>query len=398
MKGLRILCLVLASWLLFVLPSCGGGGGATGSGGTGTLSLYLTDATTLEYKAVYVTIDRVDVHLGENDNSPNNWKTVAAPNPKRTYNLLELVNGVWEHLGRGALEAGHYTQMRLIIGTIKDDGLNILGKSHPFANYVILADEGGTHQELKVPSGPQTGIKIVHGFTIHKDETTRLLLDFDANRSVVKPGTSGNWLLKPMIKAADLKDCATFSGRVSKGEDGVGGVLVSAQTYDPDPLVDPKDQVVVWSSTVTDENGEYTLFLRPGTYNVVAYKQGCYPTVKCSVNLASGETAEGYSFTLEEAPNGTQFRTVSVASEAPDQHATISFRQFVDCDEDGNDDTGFEVISVNVAAGGTCTEALPPGDYEIVASSYGKQTLVCSDTHSSYLLVAGKTSIEIGLD
>jgi hypothetical protein len=262
----------------------GGGGSSVGSGGTGTLSLSLTDATTLDYQAVYVTIDRVDVHLGGNENSPNNWETVARP--EKTYNLLELVNGVREQLGLADLQAGDYTQMRLIIGNTPDDGLNIFSQAHPFANYVILADTDEIH-ELKVPSGPQTGIKLVHGFTIEEDQTTELILDFDACRSVVKAGASGLWLLKPTIKVVGTKDYAIISGAVSDGAAALPGVLVSAQIYDPD-ADDPKDRVVVWTSTVTDEDGQYKLFLQPGTYNIVVYTTGYFPEVECSVTLASG--------------------------------------------------------------------------------------------------------------
>ena len=67
-----------------------------------------------------------------------------------------------------------------------------------YANYVIDTDEN--YQELKIPSGINTGIKIVHGFTISTDQTTELILDFNAEKSVVIADNSGNWLLKPTIK------------------------------------------------------------------------------------------------------------------------------------------------------------------------------------------------------
>ena len=376
MKGIRLSCVALCLCALLLLPSCGGGGGSgsVSSGDTGTLSLSLTDATTLDYQAVYVTIDRVDIHLGGNENSSNNWETVAEP--KATYNLLELVNGVLEHLGITTLPAGKYTQMRLIIGRTQDDSLNIFGTQHPFANYVILAGSGDIY-ELKVPSGSQTGIKLVHGFTIKQDQTKELILDFDAAKSVVKAGASGRWLLKPTIKVVDTDDLAIISGtvyeKVYEGEDdvdgvlaSVAGVLVSAQTNDTE-ATDRKDQVVTWTSTVTDANGQYKLFLEPGSYNIVVYGTDYYPTVECSVAVVSGQVAEGNDFVLTLAPTGTVSGDVIITG---DQYATISFRQFWDCD---GTIIEIEVKSINTNA--DFTETLSEGIYDVVASSYDKTTV-----------------------
>ncbi|MEJ2032288.1 MAG: DUF4382 domain-containing protein, partial [Deltaproteobacteria bacterium] len=145
---------VMALLAIGLFSACGGDGDGPGAG---TLSLQMTDAATPEYQAVYVTIDEVQVHGQE-----GGWKTVA--NPGKTYNLLDLANGVTEQLGVTDLEGGDYTQMRLLIGDTPDDGQNLLSEDHPFANYVV--DDAGQDHELKVPSGMQSGYKLVGGFTI----------------------------------------------------------------------------------------------------------------------------------------------------------------------------------------------------------------------------------------
>jgi hypothetical protein len=124
--------------------------------------------------------------------------------------------------------------MRLIIGRVPDNGLNILDEPHPYANYVI--DSEDHRHQLFVPSGEQTGIKIVHGFTISQDETTELILDFNVSESVVIAGKSGKWLLKPTIKVLDGQDHAVISGQVRDAQSGSGleGILISAQVYDSD--------------------------------------------------------------------------------------------------------------------------------------------------------------------
>ena len=202
--------------LLFIGCGSGGGGSSSGGGGVGTLSLSLSDASTDRYKAVYVTITDIQVHQpGGNENNPNSWYSVDMPASPMTVNLLDLVNGVREDLGLVDLEAGAYTQMRLIIGQTpeRNGAINILSQAHPYANYVI--DLNDDYHELKVPSGSQSGYKIVGGFDINANSTTELILDFDANRSVVEAGNSGQWLLKPTVKIAYLDDDSIIQGRVT---------------------------------------------------------------------------------------------------------------------------------------------------------------------------------------
>jgi hypothetical protein len=133
----------------------------------------LTDSATDQYNAVYITVDSIEVHIsGAGDDS---WQTVASP--QKTINLLDLMNGVREEFNLATLPTGHYTQVRLHLGKTPDNGINILSKSHPFANCNRYAN---VVHELKVPSGFQTGVKIVHEFDVNANSTTELILDFDA--------------------------------------------------------------------------------------------------------------------------------------------------------------------------------------------------------------------------
>jgi hypothetical protein len=181
------LALTLTCALLVGLAGCGIGGGND----TGRLSLSLTDKKTNEYDHVFVTIKQIDVHA-END-MEGSWTTIAQPN--RTIDLLTLANGVRQQLALVDLNSGYYTQMRLIIGDQAEDS------TFDYANYVV--DKEGVSHEMKIPSGMQTGVKLVQGFTINENGTTELTLDFDASRSVVVAGKSGKYLLKPTIHVLD---------------------------------------------------------------------------------------------------------------------------------------------------------------------------------------------------
>ena len=311
---------------------------------------------------MYVTIDEVQVHK-----KGGNWQLVASPN--KTYNLLELVNGVRESLGITELETGHYTQMRLIIGKDPDNGINILSQGHPYANYIV--DDSNTYHKLKISSGPQTGIKIVNGFDINENQTTELILDFDASRSIVMAGNSGQWLLKPTIKVLDEVECSIISGTITDIDSGdsLEGVLVSAQMYDPNAAA-AKDKVVVQASTVTDKEGSYTIFLEPGTYNIIGYKDGYDPTCK-KINTVSG-SAYTQDFTLTTVSTGTVSGSVNITGGSEEQHVTLSFRQTAQCD---SADEQIEVKSLNIANGEDYSVSLPAATYRVIASTEGRTTL-----------------------
>ena len=197
------------------------------------------------------------------------WFTVAEPG--QTYNLIKLVNGLTAILGESELEADRYRQIRLIIGREPESATNILGVPHPYANYVILNDGSDTVEELKIPSGFRSGLKLVHRFQVVAGTVVELVLDFDACRSVVRTG-SGRYRLKPRIKVIDTNNKSVVYGVVTDSGPEllpVTGALVSAQ------VSDGRSARVVRSTLTSDDPGEegcFSLLLSPGQeYQIVAY-------------------------------------------------------------------------------------------------------------------------------
>jgi hypothetical protein len=362
-SGLALLCLPL----VILAVSCGGGGGdsgGSGSTGTGTMNLSLTDASTTDCQAIYVSIKQVEVHR----DGGAGWEVVSTPD--KTYNLLDLVNGVREQLALAELASGHYTQMRLILKDTPDDSINILSRKHPYANYFIDR-RSGESIELKVPSGFQTGIKIVKGFDINDNQTTELILDFDAARSIVKAGSSGKWLLKPTIKMLNTKEYSIIEGNA-----GQEGVLVSAQVYNRAAAPEKaEDKVEVKAATVTGASGNYKLFLEPGIYTLVGYEEGFLVFYKkdTKIVIALRET-QTHDFDLTPASStGPLTISISISGVDPEeQYATVSIRQGATV---GGILEQIEVRSFNVADGGTFNLSLPYGDYTAVVSSYSKGTI-----------------------
>ena len=260
MTSLKLCAWVAASLFVFTLAACSGGGGS-GSSGTGTLALYLTDEEAPQYCQVYVTIDQVCIHVTGNGNGQGGWDCLEVT-LDMPIDLKTLVNGVLEELAIiQPLDPGVYTQMRLIITDDPDDVND---------NYIVLCGEA-VPRELKISSGVQTGIKLVHPFEIQPGIVTELILDFQVEKSIVMAGSSGQYILKPTIKV--LGTHAVVKGRVTDEDtgDGLGNAHVSAQTYDGDADY-AKDEVVVHAITTTDDNGYYAMHVPPGEYCVVAYK------------------------------------------------------------------------------------------------------------------------------
>ncbi len=365
-------CVALSAILIAGLTACSSGGGSN----MGQLSLSLMDKPSDSYNAVYVTIQSIAVHAATD--TEGSWNTIATPN--KTVDLLALTNGVREQMALVDMAPGHYTQMRLMIGTQPDTGLNIQGNPHPFANYAI--DTNGNVHSLKIPSGMQTGVKLVQGFDINANSTTELTLDFDASRSVVVAGNSGKYLLKPTIQVIDTAVATVLNGKVTDQATtaGIGGALVSIQVYDP-TAADPKDQVAIMNSTFTDDTdamrGLYKFFFAvaaPTTIDLVAIKMD-YTPAAFRFQIQNGQAYTNDFALVAPASVGTVAITITGA--VTDQPVTLSIRQKMTLDAS---DVMVEIKTINVVNANPDNFTLPVGAgiYSVVASTAGKITQVAN--------------------
>ncbi len=160
--------------------------------GQGQLKLSMVDAPA-GYDQVNIVVTRVEVHKSGAD-SNSGWFVLN--NNSATYDLLTLRNGASVVLGNSSLDAGFYSQLRLIIGT----GSNVV--------------VNGVAYPLEIPSGEQTGIKLNHSFEIQSGLIYELLLDFDAGHSIVLTGNN-QYKLKPVIRIVPLIISGTISGKIN---------------------------------------------------------------------------------------------------------------------------------------------------------------------------------------
>jgi hypothetical protein len=175
--------------------------------GQGRISVRLTDAplpleevesinvhiVRIEVKADATTEAEADDDVAAAESSSNGWIVLATPNA--SFDLMDLRNGVSAFMGDAAVAAGSYRSMRLILDTQQSsvtlkDGTVLSGSSSP---------------SILFPSAGQTGIKILFNTPIEvdEDETTDVLVDFDAEASFVVRGNTilqNGLLFNPVIR------------------------------------------------------------------------------------------------------------------------------------------------------------------------------------------------------
>jgi hypothetical protein len=235
-----------------LLAGCGGGGGSDGTSASGTLQLWLTDAPACGYDAVNVTIQKVRVHQSTTaGDSDAGWSEVVL-NPAKRVDLLTLRNGVLDKLGQTPLPAGKYQQMRLVLAA--NDS------SNPLANSVVPT--GQSEVALNTPSGQQSGVKMNIDMDVGADKMIDLVLDFDACKSIVRAGNSGNFQLKPVVSV------------IPKYVSGVTG-YVDTSLGSMTTNVSVQQAGVVVKSTSPDSTGKFVLQpVAPGTYDLVVASPG----------------------------------------------------------------------------------------------------------------------------
>jgi len=119
---------------------------------TGTLVVRLTDAAA-DFDQVNITFSEISAHID------SSWITVQGES--QTVNLLEWNNGNSIIIGTAEVPAGQYTQIRL---KIESADVVVDGQTFP----------------MTVPSGAQTGLKLISNFTVPGGSTFELMIDFDS--------------------------------------------------------------------------------------------------------------------------------------------------------------------------------------------------------------------------
>lgn len=242
---------------------------------TGRLVVRLTDAAA-DFDEVNITFSEISAHID------SSWITVQGE--AQTVNLLEWNNGNSIIIGTAEVPAGQYTQIRLKIVS---------------AEVVI---EGQTFP-MMVPSGAQTGLKLISNFTVPGGSTFELMIDFDANRSVVTTGPPNNptgYKLKPTIRVTPIAITGSISGTVTNPVNAPTAFAIAAGD-------------TVTSSAVDAGTGNFMLaFLPEGSYTV-SITDGTESFEQSGVSVTPGSDNNIGTVTLGSSPGQTQTGTLRVS-------------------------------------------------------------------------------------
>ena len=140
------------------------------------------------YSEVNVDIQSVEV-------TGDNGQTVILNTTAGVYNLLDFTNGVNVLLATSVLNDANVEQVRLILGP----------------NNTIVKD--GITYPLSTPSAEQSGLKLQVNQTLIADIDNTILIDFDANTSVIETG-NGTYKLKPVLRTVVTAVTGIITGSV----------------------------------------------------------------------------------------------------------------------------------------------------------------------------------------
>jgi hypothetical protein len=269
-RSLRALSWIGVAALAAVLAACGGGGSGGAASGDGSLRVALTDAPSCGYDHVWVSIEKVRVHQSTTASDADaGWSDLTLASPRRV-DLLSLTNGVLEELGTMPLAAGSYSQVRLVLST---NGANGAATD---ANAV--QPTGGAVTPLTTPSAQQSGLKLQAHFDVAAGQLSDIVLDFDACKSVVRAGNSGQFILKPVIAV------------VPRAVTAIQGFVATSLNLNSTTVSVQQNGTTV-RATAPASSGQFTIpFLSTGTYTLVVVSDGRATAVVTGVPAGTGTT------------------------------------------------------------------------------------------------------------
>jgi hypothetical protein len=327
----------------------------------------MTDAPACGFDKVYVTVNKVRVNQSSTaTDTDSGWTDITLASPQKI-DLLSLQNGIMTSLGQATLTAGHYSQIRLVLGS---------NTSGSIANSVVVTGSS-TETPIDTPSAIQSGIKLTNEFDVAAGSTTDLVLDFDACKSIVSKGNSGGYLLKPVITVTPKAVSGSITGYVTPG---LTKAVVTAQ-----------QNGVVVKSTTPDSTGAFTLSPVPTSttpYVVVVTSDAHATAAITGVTVSTGTTATVSTSTSPINPPTSAMGTISGTVQPTTALANVRATQSLGASGSGTIEVGSQAAD---ATTGAYSLSLPVGSISLGAYT---TTLPITFSTTTTLITAGKYTAE----
>jgi len=241
----------------------------------GSISIKLTDAPMPydQFMEASITIDKVEIGLASDPNS-----FVVIMNETKTFNMLNMVNGITEVLAAATIPEGDYDTVRLYISSTNMQ----MNSGETFTYETNASNMSGGMMGGGMSFNDGTGsidISLDHLLSVQMGSDNEFLMDVDIDHSFMLEGVSfsgmgsgmGNGMMSmtgftfnPTMRFVNLAETGTVSGFVHMGADGLADVNISLMQNGE-----------VYTSTHTDDTGHYQMIGIPaGTYTITAEADG----------------------------------------------------------------------------------------------------------------------------
>lgn len=245
-------CLGLAAVAAIALTACGGSGSDPIQEGMGVLNLSVSDAG-IDAKKVCIKFDGVQVKPADEDQPID----IVLDEPV-TVNLLANQGANSQPIIFEQIPAGTYKWIRLMVdanrgsnGGVDDGGLDS-DECEVDGDGSYLLDPDGMTYNLFIPSGDQTGLKLIKDIVIPVNATGDYTAEWDLGKSfIAPPGLAPDALMKPVVKLVANNEVGTLVGQVADAlanpvpEDPAAcdpKVYVFDEGVIPNPINDPDDR------------------------------------------------------------------------------------------------------------------------------------------------------------
>ena len=222
---------------IILLAGCGGSAATDELSTTGFLSLGVSDGPIHGADKVCITFNEIELKSASET-------TVIELDPPRKINLLDFQgDNAAPLLINEEVTAGDYQWMRLGVDAVRgaSGGADDTGGEDCDGAASYMTMEDGRLFNLYVPSGSNTGLKLVRGFTVPANGSPNFTAEFDLGRSITAPpGLSPDAILKPTIRLVNNIEVGTLTGMVQTELVTAGACEPSVYLFDdgvtPNPI------------------------------------------------------------------------------------------------------------------------------------------------------------------